>query len=208
VARPSRSSCRWPPRLTRDPKAGFIPAVPSAHFSTTRRQERHSGNPIRGKISRPVGEADRPMQSISPILAALARRRNRQVPSHKLGLAPVQTADRAFRGTPCSNRVDNRAGKQVSTERCRMHVARAVSEVDDQKARGARKATSPHLRPALPAMAKNLITNRANTPLRTWFERKQVPGSVPDHDHAARDDGRASYGRLRVVAPDDIAVLG
>ena len=37
-----------------------------------------------GKMSSPVGEADRAMQSVSPILVALARRRNRAVPSYDL----------------------------------------------------------------------------------------------------------------------------
>jgi hypothetical protein len=35
-----------------------------------------------GRMSSPVGEADRAMQSVGPILLALARRRNSLVPSH------------------------------------------------------------------------------------------------------------------------------
>jgi hypothetical protein len=41
-----------------------------AYWPANRRVENPSGNPIRGKMSRPVAAGDRPM------------RRNRQVPSH------------------------------------------------------------------------------------------------------------------------------
>jgi hypothetical protein len=45
-------------------------------------RERYSVNPIRGKMSRHVGEADLPMQSVSPILIAARAQKEPEVPSH------------------------------------------------------------------------------------------------------------------------------
>ena len=50
----------------------------------------YSGNPIRGKISSPVGEADRAMQSVSPILIAACAQKE---PSGSFSYVLIKCAD-------------------------------------------------------------------------------------------------------------------